>query len=57
MLLAILLEWPLTRMAAVEIDYASVTQVIWTPAAAKLQLLNFAPWRERTGTVETLRRL
>jgi broad specificity phosphatase PhoE len=49
-LLSMLLDWPLTQMAAVEIDYASVTQVIWTPSEARLQLLNFAPWRERTTT-------
>jgi broad specificity phosphatase PhoE len=46
-LLSMLLGWPLTQLAAVEIDYASVTQVIWTPLEARLQLLNFAPWRER----------
>ncbi len=49
-LLSVLLHWPLTQMAAVEIDYASVTQVIWTPREARLQLLNFAPWRERLTT-------
>jgi broad specificity phosphatase PhoE len=48
-LLSMLLDWPLTRMGAVEIDYASVTQVVWTPPEARLQLLNFTPWRERTA--------
>lgn len=46
MLLAILLDWPLPRMAAFEIDYASVTQVLWTPPVARLQLVNFLPWRQ-----------
>ena len=46
-LLSMLLGWPLIQLAAVEIDYASITQVIWTPPEARLQLLNFAPWRER----------
>jgi broad specificity phosphatase PhoE len=46
MLLAILLELPLPKMAVFEIDYASVTQVLWTPPLARLQLVNFVPWRE-----------
>ena len=45
MLLSILLGWPLPQWAAVEIDYASITQVRCNPTEAKLQLLNFAPWR------------
>lgn len=45
MLLAIMLDWPLPRMAAFEIDYASVTQVVWTPAKTRLHLVNYAPWR------------
>jgi broad specificity phosphatase PhoE len=46
MLLAILLNLPLPKMAAFEIDYASLTQVLWTPPLARLQLVNFTPWRE-----------
>jgi broad specificity phosphatase PhoE len=46
MILAILLEWPLPKLAAFEIDYASLTQVVCAPTAARLQLLNFSPWRE-----------
>lgn len=46
MLLSILLELPLPKMALFEIDYASVTQVLWTPPLARLQLVNFTPWRE-----------
>lgn len=45
MLLAHLLELPLPRMAAFEIDYASVTVVDRRPARVEIQLLNFAPWR------------
>jgi len=44
MMLAILLDWPLSRMAAFEFDYASVTQVLWRPPRARLQLVNFTPW-------------
>jgi broad specificity phosphatase PhoE len=46
MLLAILLDWSLPTLAALEIDYASLTQVIWTPPRARLHLVNFTPWRE-----------
>jgi broad specificity phosphatase PhoE len=48
MLLSILLELPLAKMALFEIDYASVTQVLWTPAMARVQLANFVPWQEPT---------
>ena len=46
-LLALLLELPLSRMRMFEIDYASVTLVEWTPEHSEIQLLNFAPWRDR----------
>ena len=46
MLLAILLDLPLPKMAAFEIDYASVTKVSLFPHKTEVQLLNFAPWRE-----------
>jgi broad specificity phosphatase PhoE len=46
MLLAILLDWPLPRLAPFEIEYASVTLVTWRPSEARLHLLNFTPWRE-----------
>ena len=46
MLLAILLRWPLPRLGAFEIEYASLTQVLVLPEKAELQLLNFTPWRE-----------
>ena len=46
MLLSIMLELPLAKMAVFEIDYASVTQVLWTPPLTRLQLVNFVPWQE-----------
>jgi broad specificity phosphatase PhoE len=46
MVLALLFGWPLARMAAFEIDYASLTQIAWVPSQPRLQLLNFAPWRD-----------
>jgi len=45
-LLAILLGWPLSQLAAIEIDYASVTQVVWSNLSPRVQLLNFCPWRD-----------
>jgi broad specificity phosphatase PhoE len=50
MLLTILLGWPLTQMAAVQIDYASLTQIVWSTSEARLQLLNFTPWRELSSS-------
>ena len=48
-LLGILLRWPLSRMAAFEIEYASLTQVVLQAHKAEVQLLNFTPWREIIG--------
>ena len=45
-LLGLILRWPLSRLGAFEIEYASVTQVLLTPEKAELQLVNFTPWRE-----------
>jgi broad specificity phosphatase PhoE len=45
-LLSIILRWPLSRLAAFEIEYASVTQVLLLPERAELRLLNYTPWRE-----------
>jgi len=45
MALAILLELPLQKMAAFEIDYASVTHVELRDSRVILQKLNFTPWR------------
>lgn len=44
--LAILLEVPLPKTAAFEINYASLTEVLVQPHRAELQLLNFTPWRD-----------
>jgi broad specificity phosphatase PhoE len=46
MLLAIMLELPLSKMSAFEIDYASVSEIELQPGRMEIQLLNFAPWRE-----------
>ncbi len=46
MMLAILLDWPLSRVKAFEIEYASITEIACTPASSRLQLVNFTPWRE-----------
>jgi broad specificity phosphatase PhoE len=46
MLLAILLEIPLSRTGVFQIEYASITQVRLRPEQTELQLVNFTPWRE-----------
>jgi broad specificity phosphatase PhoE len=46
MLLSILLELPLTKMDAFDIEYASVTQLNLLPHRTEIQLLNFTPWRD-----------
>jgi len=46
MILAILLDVPLPRMAGFEIDYASVTNVAVLPHKTEVQFLNFTPWDE-----------
>ena len=46
MLLSILLELPLPRTNAFDIEYASVTEVALRPRGAEIQLLNFTPWRD-----------
>lgn len=49
LLLSLLLEIPLTKMGAFEIDYASVTQVELVPEKGhvpEVRLLNFTPWRD-----------
>lgn len=45
-ILSILLEMPLSKMAAFEIEYASLTQVHHAPQKTEVQLLNFTPWRD-----------
>ncbi|MBI4659947.1 MAG: histidine phosphatase family protein [Verrucomicrobia bacterium] len=46
MMLALLLDLPLTKMAGFDIDYASVTVVERFPHKTEVRLLNFAPWRD-----------
>jgi broad specificity phosphatase PhoE len=46
MMLAILLDWPLSRIKAFEIEYASITEIACIPGHVRLQLVNFTPWRE-----------
>ena len=46
MILSILLDVPLPRMAGFEIDYASVTNVAVLPHTTEVQFLNFTPWDE-----------
>jgi broad specificity phosphatase PhoE len=45
-LLAILLELPLPKTNAFEVEYASITQVALHPHMAEVELLNFTPWRD-----------
>ncbi len=46
MILSILLELPLPKLAHFEIEYASLTAVHLHPHKAEVQLLNFTPWRD-----------
>lgn len=45
-ILSVLLDLPLTRMACFEVDYASITWVEIQPHKIEVQLLNFTPWRD-----------
>jgi broad specificity phosphatase PhoE len=42
--LSILVDLPLPKLAAFEIDYASLTQVLWKPPRVRLPVVNFLPW-------------
>ena len=46
MLLSVLLDLPFTKMAAFDVEYASITRVKVTPSKTEVELLNFAPWRD-----------
>ncbi len=48
-LLAILLDLPLPKTNAFEVEYASITQVALHPHMAEIELLNFTPWRDLVG--------
>lgn len=45
-MLAILLDLPLARMAGLDIEYASLTLLHCRPCGAEMQLLNLTPWRD-----------
>jgi broad specificity phosphatase PhoE len=45
-ILALLLELPLSKMSCFEVDYASLTWVEIQPHKTEIQLLNFTPWRD-----------
>ncbi len=46
MMLAILLDLPLPKTGAFDIEYTSVTQVALHPHMNEIELLNFTPWRD-----------
>jgi broad specificity phosphatase PhoE len=46
MLLAVLLQLPVPKLAHFDIEYASVTVVERRPHRAEVELLNFTPWRD-----------
>jgi broad specificity phosphatase PhoE len=46
MMLAILLDLPLPKTGAFDVEYTSVTQVALHPHMNEIELLNFAPWRD-----------
>jgi broad specificity phosphatase PhoE len=47
MILSIVLEMPLAQTTSLAVDYASVARVALESPRAELELLNFAPWRDR----------
>jgi broad specificity phosphatase PhoE len=46
MILALILDLPFTKMAAFDIEYASITKVKITAHKTDVELLNFVPWRD-----------
>jgi broad specificity phosphatase PhoE len=46
MIISILLDLPLPKTNAFEIEYASLTQVALHPHMNEIELLNFTPWRD-----------
>ena len=46
MILSILLDLPLPRTNMFEIEYASISQILFQPGHAEIELLNFTPWRD-----------
>jgi broad specificity phosphatase PhoE len=48
MLLALLLQQPLSSMASFDVEYASLTRIDLHPHKTRVKLLNFTPWRDLT---------
>lgn len=46
MLLALLLKLPFAEMDRFEVEYTSISTVVLKPERARLQQLNFTPWRD-----------
>ena len=46
MMLALLLDLPLPKTGAFDIEYTSVTQVALHPHLNEIELMNFTPWRD-----------
>jgi broad specificity phosphatase PhoE len=46
MMLSMLLGLPFTRMSMFEIEYASLTRLLFQRGEPQLHLLNFSPWRD-----------
>ena len=46
MMLAILLDLPLPKTGAFDVEYTSVTQIALHPHMNEIELLNFTPWRD-----------
>jgi len=46
MILALILDLPFTKMAAFDIEYASITKVKISEHKTVVELLNFTPWRD-----------
>ncbi len=51
MMLAILLELPLSKTEAFELDYASITEVAIGAERTRIELLNFTPWHYHLPSV------
>ncbi|MEW6305797.1 MAG: histidine phosphatase family protein [Verrucomicrobiota bacterium] len=51
MLLSLLLEVPVTKMARLQIEYGSLTVVEHHPRKTEVELLNFTPWRDHKKTI------
>ena len=48
MILSVLLDLPLTKMAGFDFEYASLTVIDCMPHRNEVQLLNFTPWRDKS---------